>query len=81
MRQRQREEGRGSKENVMLPSQPSSLQVLEAWQLATLLIEEKRQEEEAMIAPMMLLSGIQTTLGEQPSGCIYVETKVWGKKF
>jgi len=43
-------------------------------------MEEERQEEEGKMASMLLLSGIQTKVGEQTDGCMYVETEVKGKK-
>ena len=43
-------------------------------------MEEDRQEEEKKIALMTLLCAICTRVGEQHSGCIYVETEVAGKK-
>jgi len=43
-------------------------------------MEEERQEEEGKIASMSLLSAIQTKVGEQLIGRMYVETEVGGKK-
>ena len=43
-------------------------------------MEEERQEDEGKIASMSLLSAIQTKVGEQTYGLMYVETEVEGKK-
>jgi len=43
-------------------------------------MEEERQEEEERIASMSLLSAIRTKVGEPPSGRMYAETEVGGKK-
>jgi len=43
-------------------------------------MEEERQDEEGRIASMSLLSAIQTKVGEQLGGRMYVETEVGGKK-
>ena len=48
--------------------------------LAALVMDEERQEEEGRIASMSLLSAIQTKVGEQAGGRMYVETEVGGKK-
>jgi len=48
--------------------------------LAALVMEEERQEEEGRIASMSLLNATRTQVGEQPSGRMYVETEVGGKK-
>ena len=45
-----------------------------------LVMEEKRHEKETSIALILLLSVIQSKVGEQVSNRMYVETKVGGKK-
>ena len=61
----------------MLPlQQASSFQCPKRGKLAALVTEEERQEEEGRIASMSLLSAIQTKVGEQLGGRMYVETEV-----
>lgn len=48
--------------------------------LAALVMEEETQEEEKEIASTTLLSAIQTKVGEQSSGRMYVEIEVRVKK-
>ena len=48
--------------------------------LATLVVEEERQEEEKHTASISLLSAIQTKVGEQLGGCMCVGTEGSGKK-
>jgi len=44
-------------------------------------MKEERHEEETSITSISLLSAIQSKVGDQASGCMYVETKVGGKNF
>ena len=53
---------------------------LKCGKLAALVMEEKPQEEEGKIVSMSLLSAIQTKVGEQTGGRMYVKTEVEGKK-
>jgi len=48
--------------------------------LAALVMEDERQEAEGKIASISLLSAIQTKVGEQTDGRMYIETEVEGKK-
>jgi len=43
-------------------------------------MKDERHEEEKRIAPMSLLSAIQSEMGERVGGRMYVETEVGGNK-
>ena len=47
---------------------------------AVLVMKEERYEEETSIASILLLSAIQSKVGKEVGGCMYVKTEVRGKK-